>query len=65
MITSLLRRLAGLGDLYVGDAFSCAHRAHASVDALPRMMPSAVGRSFAAELEALHAALSQPIRPLG
>ena len=57
--------LAGLGDIYIGDAFSCAHRAHASVDALPRIMPSAAGRSFAAELEALHAALSQPVRPLG
>ena len=57
--------LAKLGDLYVGDAFSCAHRAHASVDVLPRMMPSAVGRSFIAELEALQAALSQPTRPLG
>ena len=57
--------LAGLGDFYVGDAFSCAHRAHASVEALPRMMPSAAGRSFAAELEALHTALSQPSRPLG
>ena len=59
------RSLAKLGDLYIGDAFSCAHRAHASVDALPRMMPSAVGRSFIAELEALQAALSQPMRPLG
>jgi phosphoglycerate kinase len=59
------RSLAKLGDLYIGDAFSCAHRAHASVDALPRMMPSAVGRSFVAELEALQAALSEPIRPLG
>ena len=59
------KRLAGLGDLYVGDAFSCAHRAHASIDALPRIMPSAAGRSFASELEALHAALSQPARPLG
>ena len=59
------RSLAGLGDIYIGDAFSCAHRAHASVDALPRIMPSAVGRSFAAELEALHAALSEPARPLG
>ena len=59
------KRLAGLGDIYIGDAFSCAHRAHASVDALPRIMPSAVGRSFAAELEALHATLSQPVRPLG
>ena len=59
------KHLADLGDLYVGDAFSCAHRAHASIDALPRIMPSAAGRSFAAELEALHAALSQPARPLG
>ena len=59
------KSLAGLGDIYIGDAFSCAHRAHASVDALPRLMPSAVGRSFAAELEALHAALSEPARPLG
>jgi phosphoglycerate kinase len=59
------KALAALGDLYVGDAFSCAHRAHASVDALPRMMPAAAGRSFAAELEALHAALGAPARPLG
>ena len=59
------KSLAALGDLYVGDAFSCAHRAHASVDALPRLMPSAAGRSFAAELEALNAALSSPVRPLG
>ena len=59
------KSLAALGDLYVGDAFSCAHRAHASVDALPRLMPSAAGRSFAAELEALNAALSSPARPLG
>jgi phosphoglycerate kinase len=59
------RSLAKLGDIYIGDAFSCAHRAHASVDALPRIMPSAVGRSFIAELEALQAALSQPVRPLG
>jgi phosphoglycerate kinase len=57
------KSLAALGDLYVGDAFSCAHRAHASVDALPRLMPSAAGRSFAAELEALNAALSSPVRP--
>ena len=59
------KRLAALGDVYVGDAFSCAHRAHASVDALPRLMPAAAGRSFAAELTALHAALDKPRRPLG
>lgn len=59
------RALATLGDIYVGDAFSCAHRAHASVDALPRLMLSAAGRSFAAELKALNAALGEPLRPLG
>ena len=59
------KKLAALGDIYVGDAFSCAHRAHASVDALPRLMPAAAGRSFAAELTALKAALAAPRRPLG
>ena len=59
------KKLAALGDIYVGDAFSCAHRAHASVDALPRLMPAAAGRSFAAELTALNAALAAPRRPLG
>ena len=59
------KSLAALGDLYVGDAFSCAHRAHASVDALPRLMTSAAGRALAAESEALSAALSSPVRPLG
>ena len=57
-------KLAALGDIYIGDAFSCAHRAHASVDALPRLMPAAAGRSFAAELTALHGALAAPQRPL-
>jgi phosphoglycerate kinase len=58
------KKLAALGDFYVGDAFSCAHRAHASVEALPRLMPSAAGRSFAAELRALNDALAAPHRPL-
>ena len=59
------KKLSSLGDIYIGDAFSCAHRAHASIDALPRLMPAAVGQSFAAELNALHAALAAPRRPLG
>ena len=56
--------LAALGDLYVGDAFSCAHRAHASVAALPRLLPAAAGRAMQAEIEALEAVLAAPRRPL-
>ena len=57
-------RLAGLGDIYVNDAFSCAHRAHASTHALARHLPSFAGPVMAAELEALGAALGQPQRPV-
>lgn len=57
--------LAALGDVYVGDAFSCTHRAHASVEALPRMMSvAAAGQSLGAELTALEAALAAPKRPV-
>jgi phosphoglycerate kinase len=56
--------LAALGDLFVNDAFSAAHRAHASTTALARLLPSAAGRFMAAELEALTAALTTPARPL-
>ena len=57
--------LAGLGDIYVGDAFSCTHRAHASVEALPRLMEIATaGRALGEELSALHAALASPTRPV-
>ncbi len=57
--------LARLGDIYVGDAFSCTHRAHASVEALPRMMAVATaGRALGAELSALDAALASPTRPV-
>jgi phosphoglycerate kinase len=57
--------LASLGDIYVGDAFSCTHRAHASVEALPRMMAVATaGRALGEELSALHAALASPARPV-
>ncbi len=56
--------LAALGDVYVNDAFSCAHRAHASVAALAGLLPSAAGRGMQAELEALEAALGAPDRPV-
>ena len=57
--------LAALGDIYVGDAFSCTHRAHASVEALPRMMDVATaGRALGQELTALHRALVDPERPV-
>jgi phosphoglycerate kinase len=58
------RRLAALGDFYVNDAFSCAHRAHASTEALARLLPSAAGRALQAELAALEAALATPRRPV-
>jgi phosphoglycerate kinase len=57
-------QLAGLGDIYVNDAFSCAHRAHASTEAIARLLPSAAGRLMQAELEALGRALEAPKRPL-
>ena len=56
--------LAALGDIYVNDAFSAAHRAHASIDALARLLPAYAGRNMAAELKALSAALDNPARPL-
>ena len=57
-------KLAALGDLYVNDAFSAAHRAHASVEALPRRLPSAAGRLMQEELEHLTQALESPTRPV-
>ncbi|MEM7169991.1 MAG: phosphoglycerate kinase [Pseudomonadota bacterium] len=56
--------LAVLGDLYVNDAFSAAHRAHASVEAITALLPSAAGRAMETELRHLAAALEQPKRPL-
>jgi len=58
------RALAELGDIYVDDAFSAAHRAHASNDALARLLPAAAGKLMEAELEALTAALEAPKRPV-
>jgi len=56
--------LAALGDLYVNDAFSAAHRAHASVAAIARLLPAAAGRLMQSELEHLAAALDSPRRPV-
>lgn len=56
--------LARLGDVYVDDAFSAAHRAHASVEALARQLPAAAGRLMQAELEHLAAALESPRHPV-
>ena len=56
--------LAKLGDLYVNDAFSAAHRAHASTEGVAHLLPAYAGRLMQAELEALDAALGNPIRPV-
>lgn len=56
--------LAHLGDVYVNDAFSAAHRAHASTEALARLLPACAGRLMAEELSALEKALGNPERPV-
>ena len=56
--------LAKLGDLWVNDAFSVAHRAHASTEGLGRKLPAYAGRSMQAELDALAKALEAPQRPV-
>ena len=56
--------LAALGDVYVNDAFSAAHRAHASTEGIAKLLPSCAGRLMAAELKALDAALGNPQRPV-
>ena len=57
-------QLAALGDIFVNDAFSAAHRAHASVEGLGRRLPSYAGRAMQDELEALTKVLQTPARPL-
>ncbi|APX88392.1 phosphoglycerate kinase [Brevirhabdus pacifica] len=56
--------LAALGDVYCNDAFSAAHRAHASTEGLARRLPACAGRLMEAELSALEAALGKPARPV-
>ena len=57
-------RLAALGDFYVNDAFSCAHRAHASTETLAHLLPAAAGRLMQAELNALEGVLEAPHHPV-
>jgi len=56
--------LAELGDVYVNDAFSAAHRAHSSTEGLAHQLPAYAGRAMQAELEALEKALTSPQRPV-
>lgn len=56
--------IAGIGDAYVNDAFSCAHRAHATTEGITKLLPSYAGRLMEAELVALEKALENPARPV-
>ena len=60
----LAREMADLGDAYVDDAFSAAHRAHASTEGLAHLLPAYAGRAMEAELKALEKALGEPERPV-
>ncbi|RBO53560.1 phosphoglycerate kinase [Rhodovulum sp. BSW8] len=61
---ALAAAMAALGDIYVNDAFSAAHRAHASTEGIAKLLPSCAGRLMEAELTALEGALGNPARPL-
>ncbi|WP_445680454.1 phosphoglycerate kinase [Radicibacter daui] len=61
---AFVKALASLGDLYVNDAFSAAHRAHASTEGLAHVLPAAAGRLMQVEVEALSKALEKPERPV-
>ncbi|NML93472.1 phosphoglycerate kinase [Novosphingobium olei] len=61
---AVIERFASLGDFYVNDAFSAAHRAHASTEGLARVLPAFAGRAMEAELKALEKALGAPERPV-
>ena len=61
---AVVERFARLGDLYVNDAFSAAHRAHASTEGLAHVLPAYAGRAMEAELDALEKALGNPERPV-
>ncbi|TXC71565.1 phosphoglycerate kinase [Sphingomonas ginsenosidivorax] len=61
---AVVARFAALGDLYVNDAFSAAHRAHASTEGLAHVLPAFAGRAMEAELDALEKALGAPEHPV-
>jgi phosphoglycerate kinase len=61
---AMAEALAKLGDIFVNDAFSAAHRAHASTSGVAHLLPNAAGRSMQSELEHLRKALGNPERPL-
>ncbi|MFA6265034.1 MAG: phosphoglycerate kinase [Pseudolabrys sp.] len=61
---AFIAALAKLGDLYVNDAFSVSHRAHASTEGLSHLLPAFAGRTLQAELEAFEKVLDKPARPL-
>jgi len=61
---TLAQAMANLGDFYVNDAFSAAHRAHASTEGIARLLPAFAGKSMEAELDALESALGNPRRPV-
>ncbi len=61
---AFVAELARMGDFYVNDAFSAAHRAHASTEGLAHQLPAFAGRTMEAELKALQAALGTPKRPV-
>lgn len=61
---AMAKELAALADIYVNDAFSAAHRAHATTEGVARLLPAYAGRLMQAELEALDTVLGHPNRPL-
>src|SRR4026209_1791548 len=61
---ALAKAMAALGDYYVNDAFSSAHRAHASTEGIAHLLPSIAGRAMEAELKALAQVLGSPERPV-
>jgi len=60
----LVKRMASLGDIYINDAFSAAHRAHASTEGLAHVLPSGAGHAMTSELTALEQGLGNPQRPV-